>query len=69
MVREAVRSEMVMPSILRSPWIRGARQSGLAVAIRSISRRISAAVAGRPAGGVISTIVPRTYESVPVVSA
>jgi hypothetical protein len=38
---------MVMPSILSSPWIRGARESGLAVAIRSISWRISVA-AGRP---------------------
>ena len=48
MIRETVRSEMVMPSIFSSPWIRGARQSGLAVAIRSISWRISTAVTGRP---------------------
>ena len=48
MIRETVRSEMEMPSIFSSPWIRGARQSGLAAAIRSINRRISMAVAGRP---------------------
>ncbi len=38
MIRETVRSEMEMPSIFSSPWIRGARQSGLAAAIRSINR-------------------------------
>jgi len=48
MIRETVRSEMAMPSILSSPWIRGARHSGLAAAIRSINRRMSTGVAGRP---------------------
>ena len=60
MIRETVRSEMVMPSIFSSPWIRGARQSGLAAAIRSISWRISAAMAGPP-----RTAVMRSRQSCP----
>jgi hypothetical protein len=39
--RDTVRSEIEMPGILSSPWMRGARHSGLAVNICSINRRIS----------------------------
>ena len=36
-IRETVRSETIRPSILSSPWILGARQSGLAIAICRIN--------------------------------
>jgi hypothetical protein len=47
-MRETVLSETTGPSILSSPWIRGARQSGFSPAICTISRRISAGMQGRP---------------------
>ena len=45
---ETVRSETTIPSIFSSPWIRGARQSGFAVAMSRMRRRISAATGGLP---------------------
>ena len=37
-----------MPSMSSSPWIRGARHSGLAMLISRISRRISGGTIGLP---------------------
>src|SRR3979490_3048187 len=37
-----------MPSLSNSPWIRGARHSGLAMLISRISLRISGGTVGRP---------------------
>jgi hypothetical protein len=47
-MRETVLSETAMPSILSSPWIRGARQGGFSTVICTMSRRISAGMQGRP---------------------
>jgi hypothetical protein len=46
--RETVRSETAIPNLPNSPWIRGAPQSGFAVAIFITSVRIVAVVLGRP---------------------
>src|SRR5438093_882331 len=48
MSRETVRSATARPSFRSSPWIRGAPQSGFAVAMRVIKALISAWTAGRP---------------------
>ena len=71
MIRETVRSEIAMPNIFSSPWIRGARQSGLAATIRSINRRISMSVAGRAQddGDGISIVGPRNGEIARVATA
>src|SRR5260370_40168057 len=37
-----------MPSLRSSPWMRGAHQSGFAMLISRISRRISGGTVGRP---------------------
>ncbi len=52
MSRDTVRSEISMPSLRSSPWMRGAPQSGLALAIRSTSSRTSRLTGGRPARGL-----------------
>lgn len=60
MIRETVRSEMEMPSIFSSPWIRGARQSGLAAAIvQSTGESRRRWRAAPDDGDVIATVAPR----------
>jgi hypothetical protein len=46
--RDTVRSEMGMPSLSNSPWLRGAPQSGFAAAIFRIRVRIAGLTSGRP---------------------
>jgi hypothetical protein len=46
--RDTVRSETVKPSLSNSPWIRGAPQRPLAVAIRGMRLRSCASMRGRP---------------------
>src|SRR5258708_3503885 len=45
---ETVRSDTSMPSLPNSPWMRGAPQSGFALAIFITSVRMAAFVRGRP---------------------
>jgi hypothetical protein len=49
--RETVRSATSMPSLRSSPWILGAPQRGLAMAILLTSAVIAASTGGRPARG------------------
>ena len=50
--RETVRSATSMPSVMSSPWIRGAPHKGLAAAIRATRARSSPLTRGRPPGEV-----------------
>src|SRR6266566_7108009 len=57
MSRETVRSATLRPSFRSSPWIRGAAQSGLALAIRVIKALSSASTVGRPPVGRAESLV------------
>ena len=46
--RDTVRSEMWIPSLSSSPWMRGAPQIGLAAAIFRIRARMAGVTSGRP---------------------
>jgi hypothetical protein len=48
-IRDAVLSEMSIPSFSKSPWIRGASHSGLATAILRIDSRMLKSQFGLPA--------------------
>ena len=55
MSRETVRSEMLIPNLSSSPWIRGAPHRGLASAIFRISSLTSELTPGRRGGTHITT--------------
>ena len=57
MSRETVRSATLKPSFMSSPWIRGAPQRDLALAIRVIKALSSVSTVGRPRVGRAESLV------------